>query len=61
VGFVAQAVRAILPEAVVEMPIETPDGDPNSLALAYSTITATLVRAVQELTARVIALEGTPA
>jgi hypothetical protein len=58
VGFVAQAVRAILPEAVVEMPIETPDGDPNSLALAYSTITATLVRAVQELTARVIALEA---
>jgi hypothetical protein len=63
-GFVAQEVLDILPEAVWVAAIELPDGsggadDPNpSLSVTYDTLVTCLVNAVKELNTRVIALEG---
>jgi len=66
IGFVAQEVRDVLPDAVVVMGKELPDGtggldDPDpTLGMTYDTITAALVNAVQTLNARLAALESTP-
>jgi hypothetical protein len=67
IGFVAQDVQPILPEAVWTAGIPLRDGSGGldsgepTLGLTSETITAILVNAVKELTARVAALEGTPA
>jgi hypothetical protein len=73
IGFVAQDVQPIVPEAVWQAGIPMRDGsggldsaDP-TLALSESTLTAISVNAIKELnnlitalTARIAALEGTP-
>lgn len=67
IGFVAQDVQPIVPEAVWTAGIPLKDGSGGlesaepTLGLTESTITAILVNAVKELTARIAALEGTPA
>lgn len=61
IGFIAQDVRAVIPEAVRVVGIELPDGkgtldDPEpSLGLTYETILAVAVKAIQEIDARLIA------
>ncbi|HXJ74503.1 MAG TPA: tail fiber domain-containing protein, partial [Candidatus Dormibacteraeota bacterium] len=55
VGFIAQDVQAVLPDAVVDIAGE--DEEP-LLAMTYDTITVALVAAVQTLNARLAALEG---
>jgi hypothetical protein len=63
-GFIAQEVDTVYDEAVTITGVPTPDGDgglndPNpSLGLDNSTMVALLVKSVQELTARVQALEA---
>jgi hypothetical protein len=56
-GFIAQEVRAFIPTAVVEMP-KGMDGDETILGLNTTPIIAALVKAVQELEARIAALEA---
>jgi hypothetical protein len=63
-GFIAQDVKDILPEAVVAIGVELPDGtggiessDP-TLGINEGAITAALVKAMQELDARLRTLEG---
>ena len=58
VGFVAQEVQGVLPEAVVAGGFGLPDDDEPALAVVSDTIVAALVRAVQELAARVRQLEA---
>jgi len=64
IGFVAQDVQSIVPEAVRQMGIPLADGSGGletaepTLGLTSETITAILVNAVKELTARIAALEG---
>lgn len=65
-GFIAQDVRAALPEAVYIAGVELPDGsgglsasDP-TLGLASETIVAVLVNAVKELERRIATLEARP-
>lgn len=65
-GFVAQDVLKVIPEAVTLAGITLPDGtgklddDEPSLGLTSDSILAVTVAAIQELTARVVALEGGP-
>jgi hypothetical protein len=54
IGFVAQDVQKVIPEAVVML---ESDGEP-TLALYSEMITAALVNAFKEMNARVTALEG---
>ena len=54
IGFVAQAVEAVVPEVVVD--IETVEG--MKLGVDYPKLTALLVEALKELSARVAALEA---
>ena len=54
-GLVAQDVEAVLPQAVVT--IEHEDDDPR-LAIDYAPVTAALINAVHELTARLATLEA---
>jgi hypothetical protein len=67
IGFVAQDVQPIVPEAVWTAGIPLRDGSGGlesaepTLGLTESTITAILVNAVKELTARIVALEGAAA
>ena len=64
IGFIAQEVQPILPEAVWQAGFELPDGSGGldsgepTLALTSATITAVLVNAVKELNARIATLEG---
>lgn len=64
IGFVAQDVAPVLPQAVSVVGIELADGSGGpkdaepSLALSESMITAVLVNAIKELNARLAALEG---
>jgi hypothetical protein len=53
IGFVAQEVQEVIPEAVHPMA----EGD-DTLGLSASTLIPVLVKAVQELTARIAVLEG---
>jgi hypothetical protein len=59
IGLIAQDVAPLVPE-VLQNYQPDPDADPK-LALDYSRLVATLIGAVQALTARVAALEGKPA
>lgn len=68
IGFSAQNVQAVIPEAVVELEKnpENPTEDSKRLALSMTDMIPVLVKAIQEqqaiitaLTARVAALEGT--
>jgi hypothetical protein len=52
-GFIAQEVEEVIPEAVIELP-----GDAGSLGLTDSALIPVLVKAIQELTARIEALEA---
>jgi hypothetical protein len=62
-GFIAQELRDVIPEAVSVVGFELPDGsggidsDAPSLATTLDPIVATLVNAVKELTERIAALE----
>jgi hypothetical protein len=64
IGFVAQDVAMVVPEAVVVMGAALPDGtgtlaDPEpSLGMTYDTIVAIMVNAIKELNTRIVALEG---
>lgn len=64
VGFSAQDVRSILPEAVTEIGVELPDGsggldsDDPTLAITYDSIVTVLVNAVKQLDARLAAVEA---
>ncbi len=55
VGFIAQDVQEVLPEAVVEA--SSPDGEP-MLALNINAVVTALVKAVQELASEVQSLKG---
>lgn len=63
IGFIAQQVRDVLPEAVRVLGIELPDGtgglddDEPSLGISSDTIVAVLVNAVKELAAQVRELQ----
>jgi hypothetical protein len=63
IGFVAQELREVLPEAVRVVGIELPDGsggiddDEPSLGVSAETIVAVLCAAVKELSARMKHLE----
>lgn len=60
IGFVAQEVRGVLPDAVVELPIPPntlPMDGATALAIQLDPIVGALVNAVQELTTRLEALE----
>lgn len=56
-GFIAQELQAIMPELVMEC--EPREGE-TGLAVNYNGVVAVLVRAIQELTAKVEALEKKP-
>ena len=56
IGFIAQEVESIIPEVVSE---SCPSGEVTSFkGMSYGHLTAVLVKAVQELEARVKELEG---
>jgi hypothetical protein len=57
-GFGAQTTRPIIPEAVYDTGEWMGEGEPTQLGMFYTSIIPVLVKAVQELTARVEALEG---
>ena len=59
-GLIAQEVEAIIPEVVNENihPDDPGDGSKNIKRLDYGHLTSVLVKAVQELEARVKELEG---
>jgi Chaperone of endosialidase len=57
IGLIADDVADILPEVVHETGIETEDGK-NALGIDYPKLTAVLIEAVKELTARVTTLEA---
>ncbi len=65
IGFSAQQVQMVIPEAVNEIGIELPDGTGKmdsgnpTLSLGTTAIVAALVNSVKELTARLTVLEGT--
>jgi hypothetical protein len=58
VGLIAQEVEEILPEAVLKVEMGDQHYDGPTLTLQFSAITAALINAVKELTARVVELEG---
>jgi hypothetical protein len=64
IGFVAQDVAAVLPQAVVTAGLNLPDGtggledEKPSLGITYDAIVAALVNAVKTLEARLAVLEG---
>jgi len=66
-GFSAQQLADVLPEAVTETTMALlpgaarEDSDPPSLAVATTPIVAALVNGMKELVARIEALEGTRA
>jgi hypothetical protein len=53
-GFIAQEVQHIIPQAYSE----TGEGEDKFIGLNYQAITATLVKAIQELEARLKTLEN---
>lgn len=59
-GFIAQQVQSIVPESVYDTAEPIPGFDPaeTKLAMDYSALIPVLVKAIQELEARVAALEG---
>jgi len=59
-GFIAQQVQSIVPESVYDTkePIPGFDAAETKLAMDYSALIPVLVKAIQELEARVAALEG---
>jgi hypothetical protein len=62
IGFVAQDVRDVFPQAVINTGIITKDAPDGILSLNYSALTAPMVLAIQQLDARtnsVIAMEET--
>ena len=60
IGFIAQEVEEIIPEVINEKihPDDPGDGSRNIKSLNYSAMTSVLVKAIQELEARVKELEG---
>ena len=60
IGFIAQEVESLIPEVVNETthPDDPGDGSRNIKRLNYSAMTSVLVKAIQELEARVKELEG---
>lgn len=64
IGFIAQEVAAVLPEAVRVIGMELADGTGGlesaepTLGMTDSTIVATMVNAIKEINARLVALEG---
>lgn len=61
VGFIADEVREVIPEAVTELdvpPSQFAHGEDKALALQSEMILAVAINAIQELTARVATLEG---
>ena len=50
IGFIAQEVESVVPEVV--------DGEDGEKTLGYGVLTSVLVKAIQELEARVKELEG---
>jgi hypothetical protein len=59
IGLSAQQVQAVLPEAVTAVDLADDEGGKEtSLAIGYDALTAALINAVKELSARVVALEA---
>lgn len=58
IGFSAQQLRSVIPDAVSVLGIELPDGDSDSLGMTAEPIIAALVNAVQELAQRLAAVEN---
>ena len=60
IGFIAQEVESIIPELISEKehPDDTGDGSKNTKMMNYGAMTSVLVKAIQELEARVKELEG---
>jgi hypothetical protein len=57
IGLIAQEIEEIIPEAVLKVEMGDTRYDGPTLTLQFSAITAALINAVKELTARVIDLE----
>ena len=57
IGFSAQQVKPIIPEAVYDTG-EQVEGEDNIMAMEYVSLIPALVKAIQELSAKVAALEG---
>ncbi len=61
VGMIAQDVREVMPEMIFDMPFKEKDVDlPDALGFDPTNIQYALIRAVQELHARIEALEAAP-
>jgi hypothetical protein len=58
IGLIAQEIEEIIPEAVLKVEMGDKHYDGPTLTLQFSAITAALINAVKELTARVVELEG---
>ena len=60
IGFIAQEVESIIPELISEKdhPDDPGDGSKNTKMMNYGAMTSVLVKAIQELEARVKELEG---